>query len=204
MGCTADAPTTSSQALLQERMHASFDYILMRPVLSSEDAADLKQRGIPPEIAESCGLRTWPGGILKLPSYDVKRISSSCKHLSRSYGFVQVQLPPCMVIPARNPEGLIPALQINPHRDARRQIGESDLLKYLWASKHQSFKALCGDIPLFVCMPAGTSGQTEFSEFALIEGGLKAHELAMLMGRIYSPRPTCRSYSGVQRQGFAG
>ena len=33
-------------------------------------------------------------------------------------------------------------------------------------------------------MPVGTSGQTEFSEFALIERGLKAHELFTLIGRM--------------------
>ena len=52
-GFECDAPTQSIQCDLQRQMHEAFKLIIGRLKLGEEDAADLRRRGVPSEIAEA-------------------------------------------------------------------------------------------------------------------------------------------------------
>ena len=62
-GFECDAPTQSIQCDLQRQMHEAFKLIIGRLKLGEEDAADLRRRGVPSEIAEAFGFRTCGGAM---------------------------------------------------------------------------------------------------------------------------------------------
>jgi len=141
--------------------------------LTEEQEVDLRKRGLSKAQIHSCDFRGWPAGNMVVPTISGGSLDdlSTLAVRARSF-YVQAGL----VIPARNPEGLITALHLKPDDDKKN--------KYVMVSKDNSLKLLGGEDPLFCCIPRafrcrGTS--VPATSVLLIEGGLKAHTFALML-----------------------
>merc|ERR1712232_124480 len=135
--------------------------------------------------AEVCMLRTWKGGMLRgVPVHQE----------DGKVGTKDISLPPGLLIPAQNVEGLITGLQLR-SRAAKESVADTadgsapegaspqasrKTPKYLWVSKDKSVKGAAGVLPFFcVCCRWSCRQHT----VALVEGGLKAYVFAFLTRR---------------------
>jgi len=137
--------------------------------LSTRDTEELLRRGLNHEQMHSAGFKTWPGGVMRVPC--MRCCDDGQSDSVRWYG------RPCLLIPARNAEGLITGLHVKPHRDADES---STAGKYMWASINRSFRTPRGGFPIFCCWYDWSAADT----VALVEGGLKPCIFAHLAARM--------------------
>ncbi|CAK0822527.1 unnamed protein product, partial [Prorocentrum cordatum] len=163
----AEVSELEQEVDVQRKMHDAFEKILDGLELAEADMNDLEHRGLLEHQIKQVGFKTWPGGSMSVPTMGAWRWGLG--------GQVRVYVQPSLLIPARNPEGLITGLHNKPHRKRG-----NDASKYMWVSVQKSFKLHTGGSPLFCCWYDWSPAST----VALIEGGLKAYVFAHLAGRM--------------------
>jgi len=158
----------------QQDMHDRFTYILENNALDlkADHREDLHRRGLSDGQIQSCGFRRWPGGPICVPSMAGCSRGGDLQLISNS-----INMQPGMLIPARNPEGMVTALHLKPDFDKKN--------KYTMVSQDRSVH-LDGEDPLYCNVPQESRrlAQSQLlgaNAVLLIEGGLKSHVFALLL-----------------------
>jgi len=151
-------------------LDAHFSDILCSLQVSPVDMDDLLRRGLEPAEIREIGLKTWPGGMMKVPAIDTRDDIPSLQHIYVGQG---------LLIPARAPSGLINALYIK-----LRSEKDSDGPKQKWVGHGGSFKLPFGhegcEDPLFNCPASAILPKS----VVFVGGGLKAYVFRHLAARV--------------------
>jgi len=174
----------ASRMRLQREMHKAFCEILDPLTLAIPEEDNLWERGLSRQQALDCGLKSWKGGCMELPTLRVGDEFGKKSRIEK----VRVFADKGLLIPARNAEGLIWGIQSKPRiDDTVDPVPDEELAKkkkktpkYKWLSCNKSIK-IGDDLPFFCCC---FDWSTKERTVALIEGGLKAYIFALLAKRM--------------------